>query len=43
MKLKIAILVISALFVNCVTETEVAELIKPNVNWNTYSPLTSAK
>jgi hypothetical protein len=32
--------VISVLFVNSVTETE---LIKPNVNWKTYSPLTSAK
>jgi hypothetical protein len=39
-KFKIEIHVISVLFVNCVTETE---LIKPNVNRKTYSPLISAK
>jgi hypothetical protein len=42
-KLKIEIHVTSVLFVNFVTETEVTELIKPNVNWKTYSPLTNAR
>jgi hypothetical protein len=42
-KLKIEIHVISVMFVNCVTETEVTEFIEPNVNWKTYSPLTSER